>query len=96
MQDSFSDGGDHLAVKDAVLAGQEMVAFGADILDLGGESTRPGAAEVPVDEELRRVVPVVRALREAGVEATISVDTRKAEVARQAIEAGAALWPKEG
>lgn len=69
---------------------RQFVASGADILDIGGESTRPGAAPVPLDEELRRVVPAVRAVAQA-VKVPISVDTYKAEVARQAIEAGAHL-----
>ncbi len=73
-----------------VEAGRRMVQEGADLLDVGGESTRPGAEPVPLEEELRRVVPAVEALREA-VEVPISVDTTKAEVARQALQAGADL-----
>lgn len=88
--DSFSDGGQHGTVDAAVAHGRRLVEEGADILDIGGESTRPGAQEVPLDEELGRVVPVVRALaREPGC--VISVDTRKAEVARQAMAAGARI-----
>mmetsp|Transcript_10990 Transcript_10990/g.25097 ORF Transcript_10990/g.25097 Transcript_10990/m.25097 type:complete len:476 (+) Transcript_10990:80-1507(+) len=87
--DSFSDGGDHLEVEAAVAAAVDMVTAGADILDIGGESTRPGAAEVPPEEEIKRVAPVVKALRECGITATISVDTRKAAVAKAAVEAGA-------
>jgi dihydropteroate synthase len=86
--DSFSDGGQFAAADAAVAHGLELVRQGADLLDVGGESTRPGSQPVPLDEELRRVVPVVRELAaRAGV--PISVDTSKAEVARQALEAGA-------
>jgi dihydropteroate synthase len=86
--DSFSDGGRFAGPEDAVAYGLELVRQGADLLDVGGESSRPGAAGVPADEELRRVVPVVRGLAErCGV--PISVDTCKAVVARQALEAGA-------
>ena len=88
--DSFSDGGRHARLEDAVAAGERMVADGADLLDVGGESTRPGAAPVALDEELRRVVPVVEALR-GRVDVALSVDTRKAEVARHAIEVGAEI-----
>ena len=86
--DSFSDGGRFAAAAAAVAHGLELVRQGADLLDVGGESTRPGSEPVPLDEELRRVVPVVRELAaRAGV--PVSVDTSKAEVARQALEAGA-------
>ncbi len=89
--DSFSDGGRYLD-RDAVVARAEvLLAEGADLVDLGGESTRPGAAEVPVEQELRRVVPVVEALRARGVTAPISVDTRKPAVAAAALAAGADL-----
>jgi dihydropteroate synthase len=88
--DSFSDGGRWLDPARAVAHGREMVAQGAAIVDVGGESTRPGAALVPEEEELARVVPVIEALAEIG-EAPISIDTRKASVARQAIEAGASI-----
>ncbi|RYH02441.1 dihydropteroate synthase [Salipiger sp. IMCC34102] len=87
--DSFSDGGRLDGVAAAMARGQAMVAEGADILDIGGESTRPGAVLVPVDEEISRTAPVIRALRAAGVTAPISIDTRKAAVARAALEAGA-------
>ena len=87
--DSFSDGGKYASVAEATSAGNGMLERGADILDVGGESTRPGALPVPLDEELRRVVPVIEALAKAG--ARISVDTYKAEVARQALQAGAAM-----
>lgn len=83
--DSFSDGG---AFLDSAAAAAHGRALGADILDVGGESTRPGAAEVPVEEELRRVLPVVEALRGA---APVSVDSRKAEVMRRALAAGARI-----
>jgi len=88
--DSFSDGGRHLDQAAAIAAGRRLVAEGADLLDVGGESTRPGAAPVDAGEEMRRVVPVVAALaREAGV--PISIDTMKADVADVALEAGAAI-----
>lgn len=87
--DSFSDGGRHLDPAAAVAAGERMVAEGATWLDIGGESTRPGADAVAEDEELRRVVPVIRGLREAGVRAVISIDTAKASVAAAALAAGA-------
>lgn len=81
--DSFSDGGAY----EPIAHGLRLLAEGADVLDVGGESTRPGAEPVPEEEELRRVLPVVRALAEAG--ALVSVDTRHARVAAQAIAAGA-------
>lgn len=87
--DSFSDGGQHFGVEAAVARGLKMIEEGADIVDVGGESTGPGSAEVSLEEELARVVPVIRALRVQNLEVWISVDTWKAEVARQAIEAGA-------
>ncbi|WP_323803506.1 dihydropteroate synthase [Sulfitobacter litoralis] len=89
--DSFSDGGQHAAVSDAVRAGQAMVAAGADILDIGGESTRPGADFVPVSEEVTRTAPVIAALRGAGLRTPISIDTRKSAVAEAAVSAGANL-----
>ncbi|MFB6232734.1 MAG: dihydropteroate synthase, partial [Haloarculaceae archaeon] len=85
--DSFHDGGRYEAVEDAVARAEEMVAAGADIVDVGGESTRPGAEPVPVEAERSRVVPVVE--RIAGLDALVSVDTRKAGVARAALDAGA-------
>ncbi len=87
--DSFSDGGRYVDPAAAVAHGQRLVAEGADWVDVGGESTRPGAEPVPVAEELRRVVPVVEALAAAG--ARVSVDTRKAEVAEAAVAAGARM-----
>ncbi|PTX56371.1 dihydropteroate synthase [Litoreibacter ponti] len=89
--DSFSDGGKHNAPEDAAARARQMVAEGADILDIGGESTRPGAELVPVEEEIARTVPVIRALRAGGVTTPISIDTRKAQVARAALEAGASM-----
>lgn len=87
--DSFSDGGQWFTPEVAVAHGHELRAQGADIVDVGGESTRPGAARVPVEEELRRVLPVVSALAAAG--AVVSIDTMHAAVAERAVEAGAAL-----
>ncbi len=87
--DSFSDGGLFLDARSAIAHGRELLAEGADILDIGGESTRPGATSVTLDEELSRVLPVIEALAADG--ARISIDTNKAEVARQALEAGASI-----
>ncbi|WP_217247814.1 dihydropteroate synthase [Streptomyces sp. AC602_WCS936] len=87
--DSFSDGGRFFDTTAAIKHGLDLVAEGADLVDVGGESTRPGATRVDEDEELRRVVPVVRGLASEGV--TISVDTMRASVADQALAAGAAL-----
>lgn len=88
--DSFSDGGEHDTLEAAVAHGVRLAEEGADILDVGGESTRPGADEVPLEEELRRVVPLVRRLREA-TSLPISVDTYKPGVMRAAVEAGAGM-----
>jgi dihydropteroate synthase len=88
--DSFSDGGMHESVEAAFCRAHRLLEDGADIVDVGGESTRPSAAPVGVEEELRRVIPVIRRLAcDPGV--VISVDTRKAEVARAALEAGARI-----
>ena len=87
--DSFSDGGDRLALDDALSAARGMAAAGADILDIGGESTRPGAEPVPEAAEIARVVPVIEAIRAEGIETPISIDTRKAAVAAAALDAGA-------
>ncbi|MEV0195497.1 dihydropteroate synthase [Nonomuraea sp. NPDC050691] len=87
--DSFSDGGLWFGEEAAVRHGLELVDEGADIVDVGGESTRPGAARVSLEEELARVVPVIRELSARGV--AVSVDTMRAEVARAAVEAGARL-----
>lgn len=87
--DSFSDGGRYAGTDDAISHGLRMHYGGADIIDVGGESTRPNAREVPVEEELARVLPVVAALVKAG--ALVSIDTMHAETARQALDAGAAI-----
>lgn len=87
--DSFSDGGRWFEPDEAIAHGQALIAEGADLLDVGGESTRPGAARVPVEEELRRVLPVVSALSRYG--ALVSVDTMRAEVADAALSAGAVM-----
>jgi dihydropteroate synthase len=89
--DSFSDGGRYLDVAAAVEHGLEMARQGAAIIDVGGESTRPGAAAVCADEERRRVVPVIEGLVAAGLGASISIDTSKLEVARAALDSGATL-----
>lgn len=86
--DSFSDGGEFLAAGQAVARAREMAAEGADIIDIGGESTRPGAAPVSVEDELARVLPVIEALH-GQVDALISVDTSKPEVMQAAVAAGA-------
>lgn len=87
--DSFSDGGRYAGFAAALAQARALMEEGADLIDLGGESTRPGAQEVPVEEELRRVVPLVQALAKEAV--PVSVDTRKTEVMRAALDAGAAL-----
>ena len=85
--DSFSDGGEHYVANDALTHAQRMIAQGADIIDVGGESTRPGAVRISVEEELRRILPVIEGLAETGI--TISVDTMNAATARAAVAAGA-------
>lgn len=85
--DSFSDGGQHPDASSAIAHAKQLVAEGADIIDIGGESTRPGAAPVSIQEELARILPVIVALRDSG--AAISVDTCKPEVMQSALEAGA-------
>lgn len=87
--DSFSDGGRWLDPGIAVAHGVELARSGADIVDVGGESTRPGAQRIPEEEELRRVLPVIRGLTAAGV--PVSIDTMRAPVAREAVAAGAML-----
>lgn len=87
--DSFSDGGRALAARDAIAAGLAMAADGADIIDVGGESTRPDAAPVPAEQEQERVLPVIAALAAQGV--LVSIDTRNAATMRAAISAGAAI-----
>jgi dihydropteroate synthase len=89
--DSFSDGGEFLETDAAVAHGLDLVGEGADILDIGGESTRPGADPVSEQEELRRVIPVIEGLTAAGTTAQISIDTSKAKVAAAALGAGASL-----
>src|SRR5579863_4376369 len=86
--DSFSDGGRFSDVEAAVRHGEEMVAAGADLLDVGGESTRPGSRPVTPDEQIRRVVPVIRALHE---HCPISIDTSRSEVVTAALDVGAGL-----
>jgi dihydropteroate synthase len=87
--DSFSDGGRYLDIDDAVAHAVQMQGDGADLIDVGGESTRPGAARVAADEEIRRVIPVIERLAECGV--PVSVDTYRARVAAAALEAGASI-----
>ncbi len=87
--DSFSDGGDYLDAGAAVARGLELVADGANLIDVGGESTRPGSDPVAADEEMRRVVPVIERLVGAGV--AVSIDTMKAEVAEAALAVGASF-----
>jgi dihydropteroate synthase len=87
--DSFSDGGRHADTASAIAHGEQLLAEGADILDIGGESTRPGAAPVDADQEIARTRPVIAALAKSG--AVISIDTRRAAVMRAAIEAGARI-----
>ena len=87
--DSFADGGEHFDFEDAIRHGHKLMDEGADIIDVGGESTRPGAERVSLEDELHRVIPVITELRELG--ATISVDTMRSEVAKAAISAGATI-----
>lgn len=89
--DSFSDGGKFDRLEVAVARGEALVAAGADILDIGGESTRPGAETVSAQDEIARTAPVIAALRQAGVTVPISIDTRKAAVAQAALLAGASM-----
>jgi dihydropteroate synthase len=88
--DSFSDGGQHATTESAMAHGLQLIQDGADLLDIGGESTRPGAEPVPLEEELRRVVSVIAGLA-AQTKVPLSVDTSKAEVARRCLEAGAQI-----
>src|ERR1700747_1847046 len=88
--DSFSDGGNFFDAENAVEHGLKMAAEGANIIDVGGESARPGAEAVTAEEELRRVIPVIEQLRGKS-EVIISIDTSKAEVARAAVRAGASV-----
>ena len=89
--DSFSDGGQFAHIDSAVLHARKLIAQGADMLDIGGESTRPGAELVDTQEELARVLPIIEAIRRESAVA-ISIDTRKPEVARAAVAAGANCW----
>jgi len=88
--DSFSDGGEHATTEAAIAHGVQLAEEGADVLDIGGESTRPGAADVPIEEELRRVIPVIEGLVRA-TSLPISIDTSKPEVMRAAVAAGAGM-----
>lgn len=88
--DSFSDGGQHNEKEQAIARAKQMIAEGATVIDVGGESTRPGAAVVAVEEEIRRVVPVVEELAKLNV--VISIDTSQPEVIRAAVAAGAHIW----
>ena len=87
--DSFSDGGRYNSVDSALKHCKQMIAEGADIIDIGGESTRPDALEINVDEEIERVVPIINAIRKSGIEIPISIDTRNYRTAKASIEAGA-------
>lgn len=89
--DSFSDGGRYNTVEAAVQRAKEMVKEGVDIIDVGGYSTRPGYTEISIDTEIERTVPVVKAIRQAGITVDISVDTFRSEVARAVLEAGATM-----
>src|SRR3982751_4910754 len=88
--DSFSDGGRFLSLDDALAQAEKMISEGADIIDVGGESTRPGGEPVSVEEEIERVVPVIDALSRR-VDVPLSVDTTKSEVARAALDAGVSI-----
>ena len=87
--DSFSDGGNSFSLEQGVKNGFEMLDQGADIIDIGGESTRPGADFISIDEECQRVVPLIKQLKSGRPDSIISIDTRKSDVAREAIAAGA-------
>ncbi len=89
--DSFSDGGKYTATETAIAHARVLASQGADVIDIGGESTRPGAAFVPVEKEIARTVPVIEALRAENFGPLISIDTRKAEVGQAAMQAGAGL-----
>ena len=87
--DSFSDGGKFYSTKDAIAHASKLIFEGADIIDIGGESTRPGASEISSSDELRRVIPVIRGIRSNNPDILISIDTTKAIVAKKAVEVGA-------
>ncbi len=89
--DSFSDGGNFISTEAAIAQADQMISEGADAIDVGGESTRPGAQPVPPREELKRVLPVIRGIRSRWSDIPISIDTVKAEVARAALDAGASI-----
>ncbi|MGY2575260.1 dihydropteroate synthase [Vibrio sp. C8] len=89
--DSFSDGGSYTSIDNVIVRAKQMIEAGVSIIDIGGESTRPGAPDVSLEEELHRVIPAIKAIREFNQDVWISVDTSKAEVMRQSIEAGADL-----
>ena len=89
--DSFSDGGNFVSTEAAIAQADRMISEGADVIDVGGESTRPGAAPVPIREELKRVLPAIRAIRSRWSDVAISIDTVKAEVARAALAEGASI-----
>jgi len=89
--DSFSDGGSNLDPAMAAAYAERAIAEGASILDVGGESTRPGAPKVPAQEQIRRIVPAVRAIRDKGITAPISIDTTIASVAEAALDSGASI-----
>ena len=90
--DSFSDGGQHNTFENAIARAKQMIQQGAALLDIGGESTRPGADFVENTTEIARTVPVIEALQLAGITTPISIDTRKADVAKVALNAGAAMY----
>ncbi|MBJ6361246.1 dihydropteroate synthase [Paenibacillus sp. GCM10012307] len=98
--DSFSDGGRYMEPEKAVEHARKLIDEGADIIDIGGESTRPGSQPVPLEEELRRVIPVIEAIRKEFPETVISIDTYKAETASRALSAGADIlndiWSLQG
>ena len=87
--DSFADGGKYNDFESAIRRGQEMIAEGVDIIDIGGESTKPGAERITLEEELDRVIPVIKELSQLGIK--ISIDTMRSEVARKSIDAGASI-----
>jgi dihydropteroate synthase len=89
--DSFSDGGKYFSIDDAVDHGLQLLDEGADILDIGGESTRPGSDSVPLEEELRRTIPVIKKILQIRKNALISIDTTKSETAEQALDSGAKI-----
>jgi dihydropteroate synthase len=89
--DSFSDGGKYFSAEDAVNQGLKLIDDGADILDIGGESTRPGSDPVSKDEELRRTIPVIKNILKHRKDTVISIDTTKSEVAKQALDSGAQI-----